>query len=130
MGLLRVTVSAAVVVCALLFGGAAAGAPDPSYGPALTATSTMPWAVTVDGQGRALVAGFNGSAGFVERFTLSGHPDVTFGAGGVVAFPVQIPSVGVDPQNRVLVGGTVAGALTIWRLAENGTLDATYGSNG
>jgi uncharacterized delta-60 repeat protein len=127
MGSLRAVVL--VGVCALAVGGGSAAAtPDAAYGPAFTSGTV--WSVVVDSQGRAVVSGFDGSAGFVERFTSSGHIDTTFGGVGFVSFPTQIPSIAVDTQNRVLVGGTASGSLTVWRLTENGTLDATFGSGG
>jgi uncharacterized delta-60 repeat protein len=127
MGSLRAVVLVGVCALAVGGGGAAAG-PDPAYGPAFTSGTV--WSVVVDSQGRAVVSGFDGSAGFVERFMPSGHIDATFGGVGFVSFPVQIPTIAVDAQNRVLVGGTASGSLTVWRLTENGTLDATFGSAG
>jgi len=85
--------------------------------------------------------GTGSRAMLVRRFNADGTPDVTFGAGGVVAadFPGENDGAGyahVDGQGRIVVGGetllpgAVEPTIAILRLMSNGAPDTTFGTNG
>jgi uncharacterized delta-60 repeat protein len=104
------------------------GTPDTSFHTtgafvfAPTGTGTPPptqaAAVTVDGQGRVIVAGTIGNAGIVLRLTAAGNPDTSFNTNGYVVEQfnqttlqtgdgTRFESVAVAPDGDIIVGGDI-----------------------
>jgi len=89
------------------------------------------WGVTVQPDGKILVAGMVGTSGAVIRLTPSGALDTSFGSGGVVTVAAGVFAVAV----QTLISGTtteqrIVGAgdgLSVFRLTLNGALDTTFG---
>jgi uncharacterized delta-60 repeat protein len=102
--------------------------------------AAVPYALTLDAQGRIVVAGesrFSISSApfrrFVVRLTTSGELDTTFAQNGVLetdALPVA-QSLEIDSQGRFVIGGqTAPNELSVARLTSAGVLDGTFGSGG
>ena len=129
---------------------AAPGALDGSFGTAgkliapIGSADDEAFAVAIDGLGRILVAGsaWNGTdLDFaLARFTATGAPDPSFGAGGVVVTPIgpatdAARAIAIDGSGRILVAGQSADGLgqTTFALArydDTGTLDPLFGTGG
>jgi uncharacterized delta-60 repeat protein len=103
--------------------------------------------VTVDSQGRIVVAGTSNNDFAVARLNSDGTPDSTFGQGGETTIgigsnPATAAGVTVDGQDHILVGGTVyngpfnitvqhpLGDFAAVRLDGHGNLDSGFGSGG
>jgi uncharacterized delta-60 repeat protein len=97
--------------------------------------------VTVDLQGRILVAGYATVAGnndfALARYLPTGELDTTFGTGGKVTTPIanndQAYDVAVQTDGKILVAGSTQGAnsdFAVVRYLENGTVDSSFGING
>lgn len=139
--------------------GPAPGAPgglDPSFGLSDRATRTAGFAVASPGvafrgvavqpDGGILAVGDTGGSApvlAVQRFTASGRPDTTFGAGGVARLPAP-PEIGtgvggtaiaLQPDGRIVVSGTVrqngaAAGMFVARLLPGGTTDPSFSGDG
>ena len=115
----------------------ASGAPDTSFGsngvaegPVVVSNARL----TVQPDGRPVVAGTANFKDVVTRFLRSGVPDPGFGANGTFtgtsnAGPID---VAVQADGKILVVGTNSSpaGTNIFRLTTAGALDATYGSAG
>jgi len=99
-------------------------------------------AVTIDSQGRIVVAGqsFNGTNDdfAVARYTPSGALDSTFNGTGKVTTPIvngddDAEGVAIDPQGRIVAAGFVFGTSADFGLARynpDGSLDTTFNGTG
>jgi uncharacterized delta-60 repeat protein len=105
------------------------------------ALETLGYAMTIDGQGRIVVAGrvnIGGRYQFaVARYDPSGNLDPSFGTGGIVTTPIGTDSlanaVTIDAQNRVIVVGQSFGTDADWAIARymsSGQLDPSFGAGG
>ncbi|MBD2769766.1 hypothetical protein IC235_17895 [Hymenobacter sp. BT664] len=112
-------------------------------------TSDAAAAVTLQPDGKLVVAG-QGNAGLeMARYTTTGALDATFGTGGKVIVPLAgspsptcMPraynppgfgtaySVCLQADGKVVVAGAVKGDSFVARFLANGTLDAGFGTNG
>jgi uncharacterized delta-60 repeat protein len=111
------------------------GTIDKSFGDALNKVTTYdsewPPVVTVDQEGRTLVAGRSSDFSYyVARYTLGGALDVSFGDHGKVIGPlvsqIDFRALAVDDRGRVLAASNDQ----IVRLTASGAVDATFGSRG
>jgi uncharacterized delta-60 repeat protein len=106
---------------------------------AVTEAAAGNLAVQADGK-ILLVAGF-GNPSLMARFTTSGQPDTSFGAGGLLNLPYGSPTqVAIQSDGKILVAAgesaklislfptAQAGAIT--RYNSNGTVDKTFGAAG
>ena len=93
--------------------------------------------------GKALVAGVVERRGrarvFAARYTASGEPDPTFGAGGFAELDLArgggddrdwLAAVGVADGGIFLTGWIRDRGTTVFRLREDGSLDKSFGTNG
>lgn len=100
-------------------------------------------AITLDAQGRILVAGFVDSNGqrdmIVLRYTQDGAPDTTFGDQGTVilgdaARNERAAAIAVRPDGRIVVAGESNGAgsvdFELQQLLPDGRLDPDFGQMG
>lgn len=119
------------------------GVLDPSFdGDGIVVTTignnSMPQAITLQADGRILVAGNADSSAAIVRYLPDGSLDVTFGSGGIATFDalilVAIADVAVRSDGKILVCGRVGGASTsdllLARLHSDGSLDTDFGSAG
>ena len=98
------------------------------------------WSVTVDSNGKVLVAGYSydgsNSDMAVWRFNADGSPDTAFGTGGVATYDGGSNdygwSVTVDSNGKVLVAGSTSGGydMAVWRFNADGSLDTAFGTGG
>lgn len=111
------------------------GSPDPSFSGDGKLRTGWPFrdyatAVTIDSQGRIVVASYN----LVARFLPNGHPDPSFSGDGQVKVVdgerSYLEDLAIDGQGRIVVAGTAGGDLGVTRLDPNGTLDRSFGSGG
>lgn len=109
-------------------------------------TREIGYAITVDGDGNVLVAGYgyNGTNNvmLLLRLTEDGALDSSFGSLGVVTSDGLVAGSGsdvgygiiVDDSNRILVvGSSYNGSnedMAIWRFNSDGSPDDTFGNNG
>lgn len=126
--------------------GSGTGKVTTNFGPIATAaTGDDAYGLTLDSQGRIVVAGasnanFGSYYGFaVARYSPDGTLDSSFGTGGkVLAAPGYNSYAGpvlVMPNGKILVGGgsdafNQSRNFAIGRLNDNGTLDTTFTSSG
>jgi uncharacterized delta-60 repeat protein len=92
--------------------------------------------VTLQGDGKILVAGQGPDHLYIERFTTDGQPDSSFGTNGVVT------TGGVDcyggsqggiralSNGKIIYAGTCGNNFTLARYNWNGSLDASFGTGG
>ncbi len=105
------------------------------------------WSITIDGQGKILVAGHSKNASFNEdmviwRINADGTLDNSFGNNGVVVHNGAAggnsndrgTSIVIDSNGRIVVAGySFNGSnidMVIWRYNPDGTLDNSFGNNG
>jgi uncharacterized delta-60 repeat protein len=96
-------------------------------------------AVTIDGAGRAVVAGRAGAAGSedvaVARYATGGSLDASFSADGVSTYALSTGDDGANSVN-VLASGSIVTAgyidhkFAVDRITSDGTLDASFGTGG
>lgn len=95
-------------------------------------------ALAIQGDGKVIVAGTNGTDFVVYRYHIDGAVDPAFGFPGGVTTPLgadaEAYGVAVDAQGRVVVAGRVKNG-AVWRLAivrymPDGTLDAGFSGDG
>jgi len=95
-------------------------------------------AVAIDSQDRVILAtstfdvGAGADLGLVQRFTVVGNPDTSFGPSGLREIP-QLPhieAVETDYSNRVLIAGYGADGFDVARLSSAGVLDPAFGGDG
>lgn len=104
-------------------------------------------AVTIDGSGRILVAGYGYNASeshtdmVVWRYLNNGTLDASFGNGGIAvqrdaagAGRDSASTIAIDGSGRILVAGTSTNSagnldMVVWRLTDNGSLDMTFGGD-
>jgi len=124
--------------------GGVASAPFGDY-------SGRPTAITVDGQGRIVVAGTAGIPGTdgrvtnteftVARFTAEGSLDATFDGDGFIVIPFgpsneTLNAIEMAPGGKIIIAGstTISGSPTgdipIARLNDDGSLDASFDGDG
>ena len=124
--------------------GGVASAPFGDY-------SGRPTAITVDGQGRVVVAGMAGIPGTdgrvsnteftVARFTPQGNLDATFDGDGFVVIPFgpsneSLNAIEMAPGGKIVVTGNITisgsptGDIPVARLNDDGSLDATFDGDG
>ncbi|BDP43980.1 hypothetical protein DAETH_39490 (plasmid) [Deinococcus aetherius] len=126
----------------------AAGAPDASFGTGgrvggvFAGNIAAANAVTVDAQGRLVLAGHSQNDTAAVRLTENGNLDTTFGDGGkkVIALSAgnwdAAAGVAVQSDGKVVLGGWVyeggssAGNFAVTRLNANGQPDAGFGQGG
>lgn len=105
----------------------------------LGAEVPQPWKVLVQPDGKILVCGEQGSAGFVARLLSDGDMDPGFGTDGVVLTPVEnsnefVWDMALRPDGRIVVLSTHSvggiGAVQLTSLNADGTFDDTFGTNG
>lgn len=124
------------------------GAPDNTFGTGGTVTTSIGDqdggnAVTIDHQGRIVVAGRTVTGGnadaLVLRYKTDGSPDTTFHGTGIVTTPIgvnhrgSLAGVAVDAQDRVVGAGTASNTsmqFAVVRYTAAGALDGTFGSGG
>jgi uncharacterized delta-60 repeat protein len=115
-----------------------AGALDPAFGSGGVATvsSLNARRLVVQGDGRILLAGSNGSAGALSRLTAAGGLDPSFGSGGTAtnSSVVEFEAVALDGAKPV-VGGTKSGTAStvqavVARYTSTGALDTSFASSG
>lgn len=147
------TIGLLAIVCALLLpvGAEADGTLDKTFGdggsvifnPQPTAEETVD-AVTVDRQGRVVVAGtvFREMAvnqAFIARFQPDGAPDTSFGVGGYLEIPSTgssgIDELKIDSQDRITgVGDRVNPGtgfdIMVVRFLADGTPDGSFSGDG
>lgn len=112
--------------------------PDAEFGSVIGAAR----AITVDAQGRLVVAGHVGHDFALLRLDADGLADETFGGSGRVITPVsatnwdEAQAVAVQADGRVLVGGwsyagsSSAGDFVLARYTDTGALDAGFANAG
>ena len=129
----------------------ASGALDATFGTGGKVTTDFAgsgdvgYALSLDAQGRILVAGYNNTftqgANFaLARYTASGTLDPTFGTGGKVSTDFAGSNdigfaLSLDAQGRILVAGrastgTQGDHFALARYTASGTLDPTFGTGG
>ncbi|MFW8626887.1 delta-60 repeat domain-containing protein [Deinococcus sp. ME38] len=129
----------------------ASGALDPAFGTGGKVTTDFAgsndggFALSLDAQGRILVAGYadtgtQGNNFALARYTTSGALDATFGTGGKVITDFAGSSdlgfaLSLDAQGRILVAGrantgTQSDNFALARYTTNGALDPTFGTGG
>ncbi len=127
------------------------GSPDTTFGdhgmtPVTFGASATLGALTVDPQGRLLVAGigvvFNGTEQYVARVNASGQLDVTFGTsdGGLIVQPLTdnpgdgfatTDALALQPDGRISVANQrVDGTIYLIQLTPDGALDTTQADGG
>lgn len=103
-----------------------------------TSSGSFVNAIQLDSQGRILITGEqnDGSGGFdwrIERLTVDGELDSTFGRGGAYTTSggASIYAVYLDSQGRIYIAGHVdAIEWRVERLTVDGDLDATFATSG
>jgi uncharacterized delta-60 repeat protein len=140
------------------------GTLDPSYGQGGLVITDFPgarsedraWALTIDAQGRLVVAGFSGTNELdselgdslsppdfaLARYTANGNLDATFGHGGFVTADFADAggddtgrAVAVDADGRIVVAGDTGyrggdDFPALARFAPDGNLDRSFGDGG
>lgn len=92
--------------------------------------------MTLQTDGKVVLAGYSGSNGALVRYTSTGTLDSLFGTGGLVTTSttdtLQFSAVTIQPDgNLVAAGVTLSGDLFVARyIATNGALDSSFGSGG
>jgi uncharacterized delta-60 repeat protein len=95
--------------------------------------------VTLQSDGKILVAGYSDYDFAIVRYDINGELDVTFDTDGIVITPVGVSSgqghsLAIQPDGSILVaGGSRNGShddFTIVRYTVNGSLDTTFDSDG
>jgi len=101
-------------------------------------TQLNPRAIAVQGDGKVLVAGFDGSPTASSMFIIrydGGTPDSTFGTGGRVDLDLstgadRISDVGIMADGKIMVVGLTGSSAFSGRLLDDGSWDTTYGTTG
>ncbi|MCW3040928.1 MAG: uncharacterized protein JWM31_2833 [Solirubrobacterales bacterium] len=108
---------------------------DGTLGSAFSAGTGTLRAITVQTDGKVLVAGDDGNM-VVRRYLTSGALDTSFGSGGTVFLPAKTAySVVQGPCGDIAVGGSALGAdgsdrLALAHLQANGAIDSSFGTSG
>ncbi len=140
----RLSILAAIALLVALVPGpvrAADGDLDPSFGDAGKVATTYPDGaaaseVTVQPDGRIVIAGWVGGMFAVARYLPGGTLDPDFGVDGLVATPIgalgdAATAVALQPDGRIVATGTDDGErFVIVRYLADGTLDPTFGGDG
>jgi uncharacterized delta-60 repeat protein len=118
------------------------GDPDPGFGNAGVsddASSGSVFAATLQGDGKLVLAGFQGNDFMVERLNRNGGSDLTFGGGdGVVttsfAHPADVIDVFIQDDGKIVAAGAEGTGdsfrFALARYKPGGKLDATFGGDG
>jgi uncharacterized delta-60 repeat protein len=107
------------------------GAIDTSFGNSGTAILStfasmgMRAGPVLQGDGRILVSGINGSNGMIVRLNADGSIDTTFGSGGTVNGAPAL-SIALQADGRIVA----LGATTLARYLSNGQPDTSFGTGG
>lgn len=92
------------------------------------------YAMTMQSDGKILLAGFAESQGIVVRCMADGQIDTSFGSGGISSLQVGLSSTirGIDLQSngKIVVGGFSNGQCMVARFQTNGTLDEGFADHG
>jgi uncharacterized delta-60 repeat protein len=131
------------------------GSRDPGFGTngqvdvafSATASTGLPYGIAVDSEGRVVVVGSEGLAGYAVRLRADGDYDSSFGdpetafrsgrvqitLGGVRGS--ELKDVVIDPDDRLTIVGTkidvgMVGSARIVRLTEHGDLDDDFAGDG
>lgn len=92
------------------------------------------YALTVQPDGKFLLAGFAESQGIIARCLSDGRIDTSFGNGGISSLAVGFSSTirGIDLQSKgsIVVGGFSNGQCLVARFQSDGVLDARFADNG
>ncbi len=88
--------------------------------------------VTIQNDGKIVVAGVSSSNFALARYDTNGGLDVTFGIGGMITtdFTGIGYSVTIQDDGKIVVAGSYANDFSLARYNTNGTLDATFGIDG
>jgi len=91
-------------------------------------------AVTLQKDGKIVVAGFASNDFAVARYNMDGSLDLTFGTGGKVTTDFGGNDSGnavvLQKDGKIVVAGTSGGDFAIARYNTDGSLDLTFGDNG
>lgn len=90
--------------------------------------------VAIQSDGKIVVAGNGGSAGFnLVRYNGDGTLDNSFGTGGIAASNITsgiARSVAMQSDGKIVVAGEISSQFAIVRYNSNGSLDNTFGTAG
>ena len=113
------------------------GTPDSSFGSGgvSKAATGQADALTLQPDGKIVVAGENSNSFSVTRVDPDGTADPTFGSSGTVTTPMgpgfnEASAVALQPDAKIVAAGPSQGGLTIVRYNQDGSLDPTFGRGG
>jgi len=89
-------------------------------------------AVAVQGDGKIVVVGYNGSNFAVARLLPAGAPDTSFNGTGqrVLDLPGAAQAVAIQSDGKIVVAGNSGNDFGVYRLLPNGSSDSSFGDGG